>query len=326
MIKKLAGLFSAILVLFLAIGSSILPQVAKAAEDGQVELIIHKRIYRDIMMPDIEPYQNTGVEVPKENWDDEDITNMAMPFNGANFLIYDLTDFYMATGQDSESFLDDFNQLSMTAVLELIKEQDFPLAGGPVNTDVDAEFGEGIGRVMLNRYSNESDAVYLVMETTPDPDVRLNVDIERRSVPMVMFLPILNPLTNVEELKQIHLYTKNIGYVRDPYFFKYGKTEGSQELGVPLQGVTFAMYRYDDTGNKLYLDESEVNSLQNGWTESSDPLQDTNVTKFVSGSDGLVSTHRFFPSGTYYFEELKAAEGYTIEAEDRRIEVIVPPS
>ncbi|MHC5375467.1 pilin N-terminal domain-containing protein [Enterococcus sp. LJL120] len=324
MIKKIIHLVSALLVFLLAIGIG-LPQSATAAADN-VELILHKRIYRDVMMPDIEDYQNTGIEVPKENWQ-EDIIEMAMPFNGANFLIYDLTDYYAESKQNQEDFLEEFNQFSMSQVAELIKEKNLSLVAGPVNTDEDAVFGGGIGRTTLARYSQQRDAVYLIVETTPDPDVRLNVDIERRSVPMILFLPIMNPLRENNELQQIHLYTKNIGYVRDPYFFKYGKKAGSQELGEPIQGVTFALYRYDSNGKKLYLDQSEVNSLQNGWSESTDPLNDEHVTKFTSGSDGLVTTNnRFLPSGTYYFEELQAAEGYTIEDEDRGIEVVIPES
>ena len=72
---------------------------------------------------------------------------------------------------------------------------------------------------------------------------------------------------------------------------------------------------------------SPTTDLKNKWVESADPAKDTRVNKFVSDNTGLVNTgERFLPSGTFYFEEVKAADGYEITSEARKVEVIVPTS
>ena len=70
-----------------------------------------------------------------------------------------------------------------------------------------------------------------------------------------------------------------------------------------------------------------ANDLKNQWIKpaDNDPLNDKNVSKFISDKEGLVTTgQRFLPSGTYYFEELKGVKGYEMDEASKRIEVIIP--
>ncbi len=79
----------------------------------------------------------------------------------------------------------------------------------------------------------------------------------------------------------------------------------------------------DDRRGKYYLDMAPANDLKNQWIKpaDNDPLNDKNVSKFISDKEGLVTTgQRFLPSGTYYFEELKGVEGYEMDEASKRIE------
>lgn len=127
--------------------------------------------------------------------------------------------------------------------------------------------------------------------------------------------------TSQTTLNPVHLYPKNVGYVRDPFFFKWGnQLDGTTKR---LKGVTFALYRIDETGKKLYLDSSPVFDLKNNWIATTEPMNNVQVAKFISDEHGLVdSGERFLPAGTYYFEELQALKGYAKAS--KPVEVIVP--
>lgn len=126
-------------------------------------------------------------------------------------------------------------------------------------------------------------------------------------------------------MSDIHIYPKNVGYVRDPYFFKFGKLSDGTDQG-PLAGAKFAIYR-EENNKKLYLDMSDTNDLKNKWVETDDPLNDKRVNIFTSDKDGLVNTgERFLPSGTFYFEELSTVDDYVIGNAEKRIKIEIPES
>ena len=165
----------------------------------------------------------------------------------------------------------------------------------------------------------------MIFEESIDPEVGLDVDIDQTAIPIAAILPIYHPTESTEELQEIHIYPKNVGYLRDPYFFKYGRQRGTTEKGKPLEGAVFALYQMIE--GKYYLDMAPANDLKNQWIKpaDNDPLNDKNVSKFISDKEGLVTTgQRFLPSGTYYFEELKGVEGYEMDEASKRIEVIIP--
>lgn len=324
--KKIIRFISVILLLLGGIGIGGYSSVAAELGENEVELILHKYIARDIYANEIDEYQNDGLPIDEDTWQDVDVVTKATPMNGANFRVYDITDYYNAASDKGQPFVDRLSKMKRVEIENLVTSENFQeVAESPVNTVTDTEFGRGIGRITLDRKRDQQDCVYLVVESAVDQDVGFNVDIESKAIPITVVLPIMDPRDNSTELDQIHIYPKNVGYVRDPYFFKLGKTEGIDEL-TPLEGVPFALYQ-EFEGTKLYLQQSEVIDLKNKWVASEDPLNDPNVTKFVSDADGVVTTNeRYLPSGTYYFEELKAAEGYEITAAEQHIEVVVPPS
>lgn len=291
------------------------------AQTEDVELIVHKRMVRDINYQDIEKFSNNGLVAPE----DADVITKSVPLNGAHFKIYDMTEYYASQRLSPEAFMTSIATMSRSQIGQLIEAENLSEVANPIETGKDAELGDGVARVTVPRMNGERYAVYLLFETHIDPELELNVDIEKLAVPLAVILPIENPVNPEEELSQIHIYPKNVGYLRDPYFFKYGKTSKTEEgIGVPLEGTEFVLYQLVN-GEKLYLDISSLNDLQNVWVPSNDPLNNANITKFISDKDGLVSMNgHFLGSGTYYFEEVKGIEGYEITEEDQAIEVIVP--
>jgi LPXTG-motif cell wall-anchored protein len=123
-------------------------------------------------------------------------------------------------------------------------------------------------------------------------------------------------------LNQIHIYPKNAAYVRDPYFFKFGKQVNGEEIR--LAGAKFVLYQLINN-QKRYLQLGAENDLGNRWVTSSDPLNDERVDKFTSDKDGLVNMgQRFLSAGTYYFEEVQTVNGYDLDASAKGIKVEVP--
>ncbi|MGX7204179.1 pilin N-terminal domain-containing protein [Enterococcus pingfangensis] len=319
--KKIKGYFFLLLLLlpFFISGPGMTLQAEAQTED--VELIVHKRMVRDINYQDIEKFSNNGLVAPE----DADVITKSVPLNGAHFKIYDMTEYYASQRLSPEAFMTSIATMSRSQIGQLIEAENLSEVANPIETGKDAELGDGVARVTVPRMNGERYAVYLLFETHIDPELELNVDIEKLAVPLAVILPIENPVNPEEELSQIHIYPKNVGYLRDPYFFKYGKTSKTEEgIGVPLEGTEFVLYQLVN-GEKLYLDISSLNDLQNVWVPSNDPLNNANITKFISDKDGLVSMNgHFLGSGTYYFEEVKGIEGYEITEEDQAIEVIVP--
>lgn len=328
MLKKLLAVTFALLLSFSTIGGLFSLKANAETRPENVELILHKHISRDVNADEIEEYQNTGLPIEESEWENVDVVTKATPLNGANFTVYDITDYYESQAMTPTQFVAYFSTMNRNQLNDFIeRKQPQEATNSPIKTKSDVEFGEGVARIKVPRLNGDRDAVYLIVETALDPDRGFNIDLEKKAIPIAVVLPIMNPKDEANELTQIHIYPKNIGYLRDPYFFKYGREKGSDELGVPLQGAEFVVYRYNDTNEKLYLDMSPASDLQNKWIGSNDPLNDPNVNKFVSDQDGLVDMgERFLPSGTYYFEEVKSVPGYEIDAENKAIEIVIPDS
>ncbi|MDT2596334.1 pilin N-terminal domain-containing protein [Enterococcus dongliensis] len=315
--KKLKGYFFMFLLLLPFFVGGLGTSLQAEAQTEDVELIVHKRMIRDVHYQEIEKFANNGLEAPE----DADVMTKGAPLNGAHFKIYDMTDYYLSHKLSPESFMTMIATMSRTQISELIKNENLQEVAEPIETGKDAQFGEGIARVTVPKMNGERYAVYLLFESHVDSEQELNVDIEKLAVPLAVILPIENPASPDEELEQIHIYPKNVGYLRDPYFFKYGKTTKTEEgLGVPLAGAEFVLYRIEN-GEKKYLKLDPNSDLENDWVSS----DDQGIARFVSDKDGLVSMKgHFLASGTYYFEEVKGIPGYEISEEDKAIEVIIP--
>lgn len=120
-----------------------------------------------------------------------------------------------------------------------------------------------------------------------------------------------------------HVYTKNKGYVREPYFVKMAKeSDGSTR---PLAGASFVLSK-NENGEKFYL-RTTAGSVSDWLSEkeiSDSPLKDSRVKKMVSDQEGIVRTNLGLKSGSYLFEEVATAEGYEISEQARQITVEIP--
>ncbi|WP_461213447.1 pilin N-terminal domain-containing protein [Lacticaseibacillus sp. GG6-2] len=282
-----------------------------AAENTTITL--HKRIYRDARLAQVDEWQydNQGQEVT--------LGDESFGLNGVNFEIYDATTLYDQAKESDETraeFTQRLAKMSHKAALAMATKYQLQLTGKVKTQTVGTE--DGVGQLQVPTRHDGDYAAYLIVEVSVDPQAELNVDLTKKASPILINLPVS---VNDQQLDQLHIYPKNVGYVRDPFFFKYGvQLDGKQ---VRLPGAVFALYRLDEAGNKLYLDMAPVTDLKNSWVQSATPLTDPKVNLFTSDKDGLVNTgERFLPSGTYYFEELKAPDGY--QKLDKPVKVEVP--
>jgi hypothetical protein len=306
-----------------ALGIAKAPTVTPAAAESEVTVTLHKRIYRDARLKDVDKWQydNQGQEIA--------LGDESFGLNGAYFTVYNATTLFAQaaqTGESEKTFAARLNKMSRKEIQALVAKYQLQPAG-----TTDAETGQittktvggeaGVGSVTLPVKQAGQDARYLIVETGIADDVAVNVDVTKLAGPVYVSLPLV---IAGEALSTIHIYPKNIGYVRDPYFFKFGVTLAGDN--VRLEGATFALYEIQN-GVKRYLSLSPVNDLKNDWIESADPLNDPNVNLFISDHNGLVNTgERFLPKGTYYFEELKSVPGYINNLADHPVKVEVPAS
>lgn len=303
--RKLIAFLSLMAFALIAFGN----QRVHASADTTT-LTLHKRIYRDARLAGLDKweYNNQGQAVIQ--------TDESFGLNGANFDVYDATELYDKAHEDGESEQDFAKRLAgldCKSGSALAKAYDLPLVTTLKTGTVDGE--DGVVSLDVPNISADQNAAYLLIETSVDADILLNVDLTKKAAPIYL------RLGTKDRMDVIHLYPKNVGYVRDPYFFKFGRQlDGSEKR---LKGVTFALYRIEANGEKLYLDNTPVFDLKNSWITTTDPLNHPQVAKFISDDNGLVdSGERFLPAGTYYFEELASVSGYSSEIKD--VEVIIP--
>ncbi|MFD1484413.1 pilin N-terminal domain-containing protein [Lacticaseibacillus baoqingensis] len=310
-------------LMLVAFGIAKAPSMTPAAAESDVTITLHKRIYRDARLKDVDKWQydNQGQEIT--------LGDESFGLNGAHFTVYDATSLFAQAGQPGESEKDFATRMSKMArkeVQALVAKYQLQPAGntagavGQLTTQTVAQEA-GVATVTVPTKVAGQNAKYLIVETGVDAEVALNVDVTKLAGPIYVSLPLV---VGGEALEDIHVYPKNIGYVRDPYFFKFGVTLAGEH--VRLQGAVFALYELQN-GVKRYLSLSPVNDLQNEWIESADPLHDPQVNLFISDQNGLVNTgERFLPKGTYYFEELQSVPGYLNNLADQPVKVEVPAS
>lgn len=300
-----------------------------AATSETVDIVLHKRIFRDLRWygryEDKEwAYDNDGSLLDPNEADSTGL-------NGAIFRVWDATPLLRYAerqeGFDPETFVRDFSEMNQSEAVEIAESSELTelFVDQQLVTGTDEIMGDGILTLSNLPLKDESGyKAYLITEAGLTDAEELNVDMEFYAQPLMMTFPVY---IGDEMLSEVHVYPKNVGYVRDPYFYKFGETKkGAGDLG-PIEGAKFAIYREDDAGEKWYLDMSETTDLRNKWVQTENPLQDERVKIFTSDETGLVDTgERFLPSGTFYFEELEAAEGYLLDEDAKRIEIMIPTS
>ena len=117
---------------------------------------------------------------------------------------------------------------------------------------------------------------------------------------------------------------------------KYGEKEDGQEEDPKLSGAEFEV-RKDKTGSTLAFKEIKTGNVVTSYkyvpdseaynyTEAEDGTQTKGalkagyVTKVVTGSNGTVKVQGL-DAGTYYFKEVKAPKGYSVNTIDVRAEI-----
>lgn len=301
----------------LPILSLFISEQAFAAEEN-VEIIMHKRVLREADLAEFDFYQNDGHETDQ----DADIIKKTDALGGAIFDVYDITQLYQESVSANESLLDQINEISCTYAIDYLQSNGYKPILKDLKTNTEAEDG-GVLRFTVPKYNKtlQSNAAYLIVETGIDPAAGVSIDLDQTR-PLAVVLPVIDPISG-QEMKQIHLYPKNISQMTSPYFFKIGKKLDGTE--VPLAGVTFVLYRKDETGNKAYLAANPSTELTDRWTPSSDPKNDSKLSRFTSDSNGLVlMEQQALSAGTYYLEEIQGIEGYKVEEEDKEIPVVIP--
>lgn len=162
--------------------------------------------------------------------------------------------------------------------------------------------------------SNDQQA-YLIVSVGNNQKQVNDLVFEQRPDPIAINFPIYVGETN-QLLNPVNIYTKSAVISRVPYFFKYGETLSKETKA--LAGVQFVFYKID-AGQKYYLTSA------NNWIQTTSPLSNELVEKFVSDKNGLVTLNNSqLLAGSYYFQEVKTAAGYTISAAAEKIEVDIP--
>lgn len=326
-----------IFLIFLAILACLSGSIDSHAQSETMMITLHKRIYRDLRAPNDQVFQNHGLtvdEAAKINFDAADFVNEQFldethGLNGANFLVYDATPLaakFFAENPEAvmTEFSQFYSQLGPREALRIAEDHKLQLVG-KIKTQtqlVGDEAEDGVGSIEVPlKNSDGTYASYLIVETALDEESAVNVDLEKKASSILLTMPAVHPTTN-EILTEINLYPKNVGYVRDPYFFKFGRNADGQTN--PLENVVFALF-LEEEGVRKYLHLNSEDDLKNQWIASNDPLNDQRIDKFVSDKNGLVNMgERFLASGIYYFEELETVKGYEIGDDCKKIKVEVP--
>lgn len=309
--------------------------VFAAEKDETAEIVVHKQFLSEAIVGQgvgkVFDYQNDGTEI---QWGSDltqseipDALREATPLNGAIFSVYDATTYYYRQNLKGKEFVDYLSGLTNQQATQLAGEEKMtPIASSPIVTGDHPSYGSGVATIELPVMSSGRAAVYLLIETEVTEEAGFENTLAQESSPLPILFPVLDPVDESTPLSVIHLYPKNIGYLRMPYFFKYGGEQGQEQLAKPLAGVQFALYRLDSQGEKLYLTrQTATGSLRNHWLSSQQPLKDEAIVKFVSNKAGLVTTAGYLlPSGTYYFEEIQTLAGYQITPDTQEIEIVIP--
>lgn len=161
------------------------------AADQTAEIVIHKRIYRDIRQPEDVWYENDGHRIDPNNPDKDGykLLSKTSGLNGANFEVYDASSLLKPnmTPEAIRALVDRYQNMTRKQALKFARAN-LKLAGqgnkgiGLMNTKTDPTLGEdGISRITVSVDQQAPTKAYLMIEVAPDPSTELNVDLERKS-------------------------------------------------------------------------------------------------------------------------------------------------
>lgn len=318
-------------------------------------ILLHKRIIRDkdyIDNFDGAHFQNDGQQVTGQTG--SEFLSLSEGLDHAKFLLVDITVPYleMATEEgraEAQSHFENVKQFNFigkevddSVVVAPGYSEGKVVRSGITGETKPADITEALkddddkGLLLFKDVpvkSNNKDAIYLIVETEIVQGD--NVDIHKWAEVMLVAFPVMTDDDNIFDGDYLHLYPKNIGYARDPYFLKVGRNLAGDYVSLP--GAEFVMYRLNEAGNREYLIAADagLDAMNHVWT-SDVTLDETNnadydsivangVTIYESDARGVTSMGgRLLAAGTYYFEEINAPEGFLLTNESQRVEVIIP--
>ncbi len=204
------------LLLLIGIVLGNTPQWVHAA-DQTAEIVIHKRIYRDIRQPEDVWYENDGHRIDPNNPDKDGykLLSKTSGLNGANFEVYDASSLLKPnmTPEAIRALVDRYQNMTRKQALKFARAN-LKLAGqgnkgiGLMNTKTDPTLGEdGISRITVSVDQQAPTKAYLMIEVAPDPSTELNVDLERKSSPMLVVFPVTDPISD-NPLRTVHLLSE----------------------------------------------------------------------------------------------------------------------
>lgn len=342
-----------VLPLFFSFFSGV--KTALAAETNATQnILLHKRVFRDrdyVNNFGDKRYQNTGDIVSAASGSME-MLEQSDGLNGATFVLVDVTNYYYAVAAEAGyDEAEDRVQANITRselrnptsdVVDIedgypqgfIVDKQTTTSADEVDADLPTEVAGEDGILLfpdVPKVSDGRDAVYLIVET--EVDNQSNVDLNKLSSKMLVAFPFIQDDGVEFSGEFMHLYPKNLGYARDPWFMKLGRDLNGEVK--PLEGAEFVFYRLNE-GNKEYLiPNPDPTSLIHEWITDAeldaqgnavyDSLVEKGIEIYTSNVHGIVSMDgALLPSGTYYFEEVKSVPGYMIVSGARGIPVVIP--
>lgn len=205
-IKKGTKLSGSILVVLLTLplGLGLITPVKAATPEQPISFVLHKRVFKDSER--LKTRENTGLPISPTGSADKDLVDASITYglNGVSFQVYDATQYVtdnLAKMSQSDLLKHVTNSDKDTLISELSPYQS---KIGELITKADG--GEdGVARLTVNPTSASS--AYLFIETKLDPsDVNR---VKMTATPMLVILPVENPIEKGTNLTTIHLYPKN---------------------------------------------------------------------------------------------------------------------
>ncbi|MCJ1993756.1 VWA domain-containing protein [Lactococcus piscium] len=204
--KKSAKLSGSILVVLLTLplGLGLVTPVKAATPEQPISFVLHKRVFKDSER--LKTRENTGLPISPTGSADKDLVDGSITYglNGVTFQVFDATQYVtdnLAKMSKSDLLKHVTNSDKDTLISELSPYQS---KIGELITKADA--GEdGVARLTVNPTSASSAYLFIEMKLDPSDVNRVKMT----ATPMLVILPVENPIEKGTNLTTIHLYPKN---------------------------------------------------------------------------------------------------------------------
>lgn len=204
--KKGAKLSGSILVVLLTLplGLGLVTPVKAATPEQPISFVLHKRVFKDSER--LKTRENTGLPISPTGSADKDLVDGSITYglNGVSFQVFDATQY--VTDNLVRMSQDDLLKHVTNSDKDTLLSELAPYQSKIGELVTKADGGEdGVARLTVNPTSASS--AYLFIETKLDPsDVNR---VKMTATPMLVILPVENPIEKGTNLSTIHLYPKN---------------------------------------------------------------------------------------------------------------------